>query len=190
MKESNEIKVAILATNGFEEVEVTEPRKALDDAGMKTHLVSPEENTIRAWDESDWGEDYEVDVPLKKADSGTYDALFLPGGVLNPDKLRMNQDAIQFINEFLDAEKPIAAICHGPQLLIETGKLDGVDMTSYAAIKTDVKNAGANWTDEEVVVDEDKKLITSRSPDDIPAFNKKMVEKFREFCSVTARQES
>src|SRR5690625_7974084 len=103
MKESKDLKVAILATNGFEEVEVTEPRKALDDAGMTTHLVSPEENTIKSWDESDWGEDSKVDVPLKKADSGTYDALFLPGGDLNPDTLRMNQDAIQFTSEFMDA---------------------------------------------------------------------------------------
>src|SRR5690625_7291839 len=112
---------------------------------MKTHLFSPEENTIRAWDESDWGEDYEVDVPLKKADSGTYDALFLPGGVLNPDKLRMNRDAIQFINEFLDAKKPIAAICNGRQLLIATGKWEVEDMTAYAAIKPKVRSTETNW---------------------------------------------
>lgn len=186
MEQSNKIHVAILATDGFEEVEVTEPRKALESAGMTTNLISPEKDTITSWDETDWGKDFDVDVQLGEADSQKYDALFLPGGVLNPDKLRMNEDAIQFISKFLDANKPVAAICHGPQLLIETGKLAGVNMTSYAAIKTDVKNAGANWTDEEVVIDEDKKMITSRSPDDIPAFNKSMVEKFREYSSVSA----
>ena len=186
MEDSNELHVAILATDGFEEVEVTEPREALESAGMITHLISPEKESITSWDETDWGRDFDVDVHLDEADSKKYDALFLPGGVLNPDKLRMKDDAIQFINEFLDAGKPVAAICHGPQLLIETGRLEGVQMTSYAAIKTDLKNAGADWTDNEVVFDEDKKLVTSRSPDDIPAFNKSMIEKFREYSSVKA----
>lgn len=186
MDNSNKIHVAILATDGFEEVEVTEPREALEEAGIITHLISPEKDSIKSWDKTDWGRDFDVDVQLDKSESQKYDALLLPGGVLNPDKLRMNGDAIQFINDFLGANKPIAAICHGPQLLIETGKLKGVNMTSYAAIKTDVINAGANWEDNEVVFDESKKLVTSRSPDDIPAFNKKMVEKFHEYSSVSA----
>lgn len=178
---SNELegkKIAILATDGFEEVELTEPRKALDEAGAETYIVSPEDGTIKAWDHTNWSDDYDVDVTLDEADAEDFDNLMLPGGVLNPDQLRMDDQAIQFVAEFLHAGKPIAAICHGPQVLIETRELDGKKMTSYPSVKTDLINAGVNWVDEEVVVDQG--LTTSRNPDDIPAFNDKMIEEFRE----------
>lgn len=178
MKNPNELKIAILLTDGFEEVELTGPREALEEAGTSTHIISPKKNKVRAWNHTDWGGEYQVDVQLDEADSKEYDGLMLPGGVLNPDQLRMNDKAISFISEFIHAGKPIAAICHGPQLLIETGELKGKKMTSYPSIKTDLINAGAEWVDEEVVVDQG--LTTSRKPDDIPAFNKKMIEEFRE----------
>lgn len=171
-------KIAILATDGFEEVELSKPRKALDEAGATTYIVSPEGGTITAWAETDWGDDYEVDMTLDEAEAEDFDNLLLPGGVLNPDQLRMNDQAVEFVASFLHAGKPIAAICHGPQILIETRELDGKTMTSYPSIRTDLQNAGANWVDEEVVVDQG--LTTSRNPDDIPAFNDKMIEEFRE----------
>lgn len=171
-------KIAILATNGFEEVELAKPRKALEKAGATTFIVSPESDTITAWNETNWSNDYEVDVPLDQAKAENFDNLLLPGGVLNPDQLRLNDQAVQFVSGFLHKGKPIAAICHGPQVLIETGELDGKKMTSYPSIKTDLINAGANWVDEEVVVDHG--LTTSRKPADIPAFNDKMIEEFRE----------
>lgn len=178
MKDPNELKIAILLTDGVEEIELTDPRKALEEAGAEIHIISPKKGQIRAWDHTDWGGDYDVDVPLDEANSGDYDGLMLPGGVLNPDQLRMNEKAIEFIKEFMHAGKPIAAICHGPQLLIETGELKGRKMTSYPSIRTDLKNAGVDWVDEEVVVDQG--LTTSRKPEDIPAFNRKMIEEFRE----------
>lgn len=171
-------KIAILATEGFEEVELTEPRKALDQAGAETHIVSPEKDVIRAWDHTNWSDTYEVDTPLDNANADNYDALLLPGGVLNPDKLRTNKEAVQFTTDFINQGKPIAAICHGPWTLIETGKLKGRKMTSYPSIKTDLINAGVDWVDEEVVVDQG--LTTSRNPNDIPAFNDKMIEEFQE----------
>ena len=171
-------KVAILATDGFEEVELTEPRKALQEAGATVHIVAPRSDKIRAWNHTEWSDDYDVDVKLEAANHEDYDALFLPGGVLNPDKLRMNRQAVEFVKEMMHAGKPIAAICHGPQLLIETQELDGRKLTSYPSVKTDLINAGANWVDEEVVTD--RGLTTSRKPDDIPAFNKKMIEEFAE----------
>lgn len=171
-------KIAILATNGFEEVELTGPRKALDEAGAETFIVSPEKGSITAWNETNWGDTYTVDIALKDAKAEDFDNLLLPGGVLNPDQLRMNKQAVQFVTGFLHAGKPIAAICHGPQILIETGELKGKKMTSYPSIKTDLLNAGANWVDEEVVVDQG--LTTSRKPDDLPAFNAKMIEEFGE----------
>lgn len=171
-------KIAILTEEGFEEVELSEPRKALKEAGAEAHIVSPNEGEIRAWDHDHWSDLYKVDVHLDNAISSDYDGLFLPGGVLNPDELRTNRKAVDFAISFFDAGKPIAAICHGPQTLIETGKLSGRTMTSYPAIKTDLKNAGVNWVDQEVVVDEG--LTTSRNPDDIPAFIDKMIEEFRE----------
>lgn len=171
-------KIAILSTDGVEEIELTNPRQALHQAGAKTHLVAPKKRTIRAWNKDNWSDTYEVDIHVKSADAADYDGLLLPGGVINPDRLRTNIKAVEFVTRFLHAGKPIAAICHGPQLLIETKELDGKTMTSYRSIKTDLVNAGARWVDEEVVVD--KGLTTSRHPDDLPAFNEKMIEEYRE----------
>lgn len=171
-------KIAILATDGFEEVELAEPRKALKNAGAETHIIAPKKDHIKAWDRDKWSKDYQVDVELEAANADNYDGLFLPGGVLNPDQLRMEDKAVKFTSAFFEAGKPIAAICHGPQLLIETGKINGKTMTSYPSVKTDLKNAGVNWVDEEVVVDQG--LTTSRKPDDLPAFISKMIEEYRE----------
>lgn len=171
-------KIAILATDGFEEVELTEPRKALEEAGAKTHLISPQKGTVKAWNHTDWGDEYEVDVTLDEADHTDYHGIMLPGGVMNPDTLRQNKKAVEFVSKFLHAGKPIAAICHGPQILIETKELKGKTMTSYPSIKRDLINAGVNWVDKEVVVDQG--LTTSRKPDDIPAFNNKMIEEYSE----------
>lgn len=171
---ANKKKVAILTEKGFEQIELTSPKEALEQAGIATEVIAPEGGTVRAWDHTDWGIEVEVDTKLADADTADYDLLLLPGGVLNPDKLRMNKDAVRFVKKFLESGKPVAAICHGPQTLIETGMLNGKKMTSYPAIKTDLQNAGASWVDETVV--EDGNLITSRNPDDLPAFNKKIVE--------------
>jgi protease I len=171
-------KVAILIENGFEQVEMTAPREALDQAGAKTFIVSPQEKKVKGWEFKKWGRSFKVDVLLSEANADGYDALLLPGGVMNPDKLRANQQAVAFVKSFVDAGKPIAAICHGPWTLIETGMVRGRRMTSYPSIKTDLKNAGAEWSDEEVVVDHG--LVTSRSPSDIHAFNNKMIEEFGE----------
>lgn len=170
--------VAILVCDGFEQVEMTEPRRALDIVGAQTHLISPARFKVRGWQETNWGDEFPVDVPLDLADPEKYDALLLPGGVMNPDKLRMNDDAIRFIRAFFDAAKPVAAICHGPQLLIEAGVVEGRRLTSYPSLETDLRNAGADWVDEEVVTDNG--LVTSRKPDDIPAFNTKMIEEVAE----------
>ncbi|MBK0403342.1 type 1 glutamine amidotransferase [Adhaeribacter sp. BT258] len=171
-------KIAILATDGFEQVELLEPRKALEAEGATTHIISPNSGEIKGWNHTDWGEKVKVDVKLADAQPQDYDALLLPGGVMNPDKLRMNPDAVDFAAAFMREKKPVAAICHGPWTLVETGMIQGRKMTSYESIKTDLKNAGANWVDEEVVTD--MGLVTSRKPDDIPAFNKKMIEEFAE----------
>lgn len=171
-------KIAILSDNGFEQSELLEPQKALLDAGATVHVVSAQSGKIKAWDKKDWGVDVKVDVELSEADPANYDALMVPGGVMNPDTMRADKNYVNFAKAFFDAGKPVAAICHGPQLLIETGALNGRNMTSYASIKTDLVNAGVNWEDSEVVVD--KGLVTSRSPKDIPAFNKKMIEEFSE----------
>lgn len=171
-------KVAILITDGFEQVEMTEPRKALTEAGAKIDIVSPAKGKVRGWKMTDWGDSFEVNVPLDQADPGDYDALVLPGGVANPDKLRMNDKAVQFVRAFLQAGKPIAAICHGPWTLIEADGVQGRTMTSWPSLKTDLKNAGANWIDRSVVTDNG--LVTSRKPDDLPDFNRKMVEEFAE----------
>lgn len=170
-------RIAILATDGFEKVELYEPRKALEEAGAVTHLIAPEKESIRSWDFTDWGPDYRVDVKLEEAKSEEYDGVMIPGGVLNPDKLRMNREAVQFVTDFFRSGKPIASICHGPQILIETGQLQGRTMTSYPSLKTDLRNAGVQWVDQEVVTD--RGLTTSRSPEDLPAFNRKIVEEFR-----------
>ena len=171
-------RIAILATQGFEQSELLEPRKALDEAGARTEIVSPGGDSIRGWAEKDWGQNVKVDVPLDQADPGTYDGLVLPGGVMNPDKLRMNQKAVQFVKHFFENGKPVAAICHGPWLLVEADVVKGRRVTSWPSVKTDLRNAGADWVDEQVVVDNG--LVTSRKPADLPAFNRKMLEEFKE----------
>ena len=178
MEQLSNRKIAILSENGFEQSELTEPKKALEDAGATVHIISPQKDKIKAWDEGNWGIDVKVDKHLSAANPEDYDGLMIPGGVMNPDYLRRDQYCINFVKAFFEAGKPIASICHGPQLLIETGALEGRNMTSYPSIKTDLINAGANWEDSEVVVDQG--LVTSRSPKDLPAFNKKMIEEFAE----------
>ena len=169
-------KVAILATDGFEQVELTKPKQALEEAGATVHVVSPKSGQIKGWDETDWGQSVEVDVTLDQAKADTYDALVLPGGQINPDKLRIEEAAVAFVKDFGQQHKPIAAICHGPWTLIEAELVQGKKMTSFPSIKTDLKNAGAEWVDQEVVIDQG--IITSRKPDDIPAFNEAMIEEF------------
>jgi protease I len=173
-------RVAILVTNGFEQVELTGPKAALEGAGAKTEIVSPAEKKVRGWEgeDMDWGSKFKVDVPLAEANARNYDALLLPGGVMNPDKLRIEPQAIEFIRQFVNSGKPIGAICHGPWTLIEADAVRGRRMTSYPSIKTDLINAGANWVDEEVVVDNG--IVTSRKPSDIPAFNRKLIEEIGE----------
>ena len=171
-------KVAILVADGFEQVELTEPKKALEQAGAVAQIVSPNKGQVKGWNHTDWGDKFPVDVGLDKADPDDYDALLLPGGVMNPDKLRRNEHALRFVRAFFDSGKPVAAICHGPWTLIDAGVVKGRNLTSYESIQTDLKNAGAKWVNEEVVVDEG--LVTSRKPDDIPAFNRKMIEEFAE----------
>jgi len=170
--------VAILVADGFEQVELTEPRKALDDAGATTRVVSPSEGRVKGWNHDRWGDEIPVDQPLDEARPQDYDALLLPGGVMNPDKLRTMPRAVEFVRAFFDARKPVAAICHGPWTIVEAGAATGRRMTSWPSLKTDLKNAGADWTDQEVVVE--RGLVTSRKPDDIPAFVEKMVEEFAE----------
>jgi protease I len=171
-------KVAILATDGFEQSELLEPRKALDEAGATTQVVSPTGKKIKGWDQKDWGKEVSVDVPLDSANAEEFDALLLPGGVMSPDQLRMNPMAVQFVKQFTDAGKPVAAICHGPWTLVEAGAVRGRTMTSWPSLKTDLKNAGASWVDKEVV--NDQGVVTSRRPDDIPAFNREMIRLFSE----------
>lgn len=170
------IRVAILATDGFEQSELTEPRKALDAAGAVTKLVSPKSGKLRGWNHKEWGEEVQVDQPLDAADPQNYDALVLPGGVMNPDALRMQPKAVAFVKSFFDAGKPVGAICHGPWTVIESGAAKGHRMTSWPSLKTDIRNAGADWVDQEVVVDAN--LVTSRKPDDIPAFNREIIKLF------------
>jgi len=171
-------KIAILTDNGFEEVELTSPKKALEDAGATVHIVSMQKEIVKGWNHDHWSVEIPVDVQLSAANSDDYDGLMIPGGVLNPDTMRSKKEYISFAREFLEGNKPVAAICHGPQLLIETQLLAGRELTSYPSIKTDLINAGAGWYDKEVVVDHG--LVTSRSPEDLPAFNKEMIEEFAE----------
>ncbi|WP_276480627.1 type 1 glutamine amidotransferase domain-containing protein [Paraflavitalea pollutisoli] len=171
-------RVAIITENGFEEEELTSPKKALEEAGAKVDIISPQKEKVKAWAHDHWSIDLPVDVPIEKAKVEDYDALVIPGGVLNPDQMRINKHCVAFAQQFLESGKPVAAICHGPQLLIETGMIEGRTMTSYPAIKTDLLNAGVHWVDKEVVVDNG--LVTSRSPKDLPAFNKKMIEEIKE----------
>lgn len=172
--------VAVLATHGFEQSELTEPVRALKEAGVTVHIVSPESGKIRGWKDNDWGDEVGVDRELADAlqHADEYDALVLPGGVANPDNLRAQNDAVDFVKRFFEAGKPVSAICHGPQLLIECDVLEGRHVTSFPSIKTDLKNAGARWSDEECVCDQG--LTTSRTPDDLPAFIDKTIEEIRE----------
>ncbi|WP_374949040.1 type 1 glutamine amidotransferase domain-containing protein [Mucilaginibacter sp.] len=171
-------KVALLTEEGFEQVELTSPKEALEAAGATVHIISPKSGKIKAWDKTDWGIEVDVDKVLTDVSPDDYDALVLPGGVLNPDKLRQNKDAVAFVSAFLDEGKPVAAICHGPQLLIETGMISGRKLTSFPSLQTDLTNAGAEWVDEEVVVDNG--LVTSRTPADLDAFNRKTIEEIGE----------
>ena len=176
MESLSGVRVAILVENGFERVEMTEPRKALDQAGAKTQIVSPRPEKVRGWEFTEWGDEFPVDVPLDRADARDFDALLQPGGVLSPDTLRMNPAAVAFEKSFFDAGKPVAAICHGPWMVIETGAARGRRIAAWPSLKTDLRNAGAQWMDEEVVVDGN--LVSSRNPDDIPAFNREMIKLF------------
>ncbi len=171
-------KVAIVVENGFEQVEMTEPRNALEQAGAKTEIVSPVKGKVKGWKMKDWGDEFPVDRSIEEARPDDYDALLLPGGVMSPDKLRRNEDVLNFVRAFFDAGKPVAAICHGPWTLIDAGVARGRRMTSWPSLQTDLRNAGVDWVDQEVVVDSG--LVTSRKPDDIPAFNRKIIEEFAE----------
>lgn len=171
-------RVALLVDEGFEQIELTSPKEALEREGAKVSVVSPQKGRVKAWNTTKWGIKVKVDVPLANAKAEDFDALVLPGGVMNPDKLRRNEWALQFVKAFFDAGKPVAAICHGLWTLIDAGVVSGRRVTSYASIQTDLKNAGATWVDEKVVVDNG--LVTSRQPDDLPAFNAKMIEEIAE----------
>jgi protease I len=171
-------KVAILATDGFEQSELAEPLEALENAGATVHIVSPKAGAIKGWKHTQWGDSFAVDATLDDADPRHYDALVLPGGVMNPDKLRRDPKVQQFVRSFFEEGKPVGAICHGPWTLIDAGVVKGRKVTSYETIQTDLKNAGADWVDQEVVVDNG--LVTSRKPDDIPAFNRKLIEEIAE----------
>lgn len=185
-RDVNGKKVAILTENGFEEVELTSPKKALEDAGAIAHIISPQAEKVKAWDHDHWSIELPVDVPLEDANPEDYDMLLLPGGVINPDTMRTNAACVQFAQHFIEQGKPLAAICHGPQLLIETGMISTRKLTSYPSIKTDLINAGALWEDKEVVVDNG--LVTSRSPKDLDAFNKKVIEELSEGRHATTGQ--
>jgi protease I len=171
-------RVAVLVDNGFEQVEMTEPLKALRDAGADAVIVSPQKKKVKGWKHTEWGDEFDVDVPLDGANADDFDALVLPGGQMNPDNLRINDRAVSFARRFFDAGKPVAAICHGPWLLIEADVVRGRRVTSWPSIRTDLRNAGAQWVDESVVVDSG--LVTSRKPEDLDDFNRKMVEEIAE----------
>jgi protease I len=171
-------RIAVVATDGFELSEYTSPKDALMSEGARVEVIAPHSGSIKSWRERNWGESVDVDAEVEKADADDYDALLLPGGVMNPDQLRSNPAIVDFVSQFVKDRKPIAAICHGPWTLIETGAVDGRRMTSYPSLKTDLINAGAKWTDEAFVID--RGLVTSRSPGDLPVFNEKMIEVFGE----------
>jgi protease I len=167
-------RIAILATDGFEQAELLEPKKALEQAGAATEVIAPRSGEIKGWKMKDWGEKVKVDRTLEQAKPQEYDALVLPGGVMNPDHLRMDPKAVSFVKEFVGTGRPVAAICHGPWTLVEAGVVSGKTLTSWPSLKTDLKNAGANWVDKEVVTD--GPFISSRKPDDLPAFNQAIIE--------------
>jgi protease I len=179
--------IAILATDGFEQSELAKPKKALEEAGARTQVVSPGGGKIRGWDKKDWGQEVPVDITLESADPAQYDALLLPGGVMNPDQLRMNPDAVRFVKHFLEQAKPVAAICHGPWMLVEAGAVRGRTITSWPSLKTDIRNAGGTWVDEEVVLSNG--VVTSRKPDDIPAFNRQMIDLFSKGAGASGKSE-
>jgi protease I len=179
-------KVAIIAADMVERVELVEPRKALEEAGAKTELLSIKPGKIDAFDHFDKAEEIEVDRLVEEADASEYDALMIPGGVGNPDQLRGDENTVAFVREFFEAGKPVAAICHGPWVLVEAGAVRGRTLTSWPTLQTDIRNAGGDWVDKEVVVDHG--LVTSRKPDDIPAFNKKMIEEFCEGVHAEQRE--
>lgn len=174
MADLKQKRIAILVDNGFEEAELASPKEAFEQAGAKVDIVSPQPEKVRSWVYTDWGKDYPVDVQLDNAVAENYDALILPGGTINPDLLRVNDKALAFIQKFIDTDKIIGSICHGPWTLAEIGYVKGKKVTSYKAIVTDLKNAGAVWVDEPVV--QDGNLITSRTPDDLEAFNAKLLD--------------
>jgi len=171
-------RIAALVDHGFEQVELTGPKQALEQAGARVDIVSPQAATVKGWQHTKWGDEFAIDQTLQQARADQYDGLLLPGGVMNPDHLRMNPAAVQFVQAFVQSGKPIAAICHGPWTLIEAGGVRGRRMTSWPSLQTDLRNAGAQWVDEPVVVD--RGLVTSRKPDDIPVFNEKAIEEFAE----------
>jgi protease I len=181
-------RVAILVADGFEQVELLEPRKALDEAGATTQVVSPATGKVKGWNHTEWGTEVPVDVSIDSAKAEDYHSLLLPGGVMNPDHLRMNAKAVEFVKKFTDSGKPVAAICHGPWTLIEANAVRGRTLTSWPSLKTDLKNAGANWVDQEVVTDGG--IVTSRKPDDIPAFNRSMLRMFSEEPAQRSTQET
>jgi protease I len=176
MDELKGLRVAILVEDGFEQVELVEPKKALDQAGAETSIVSPKSDRVRGWNHGEWGVELPVRRPLDRADPDDFDALLLPGGVMNPDRLRMQPRAVEFVRAFFDAGKPVAVICHGPWMIIEAGQAQGRKIASWPSLKTDLRNAGAEWMDQEAVVDGN--LVSARKPDDIPAFNRAMIEVF------------
>lgn len=178
MQDTNQKKVAIITENGFEEIELTGPKKAMEDAGFKVDILSAEQGKVKAWNHDHWSIELPVNVNINDASPFDYVALMIPGGVINPDKMRIQKAYVNFAKDFMESGKPVAAICHGPQLLIETKLLEGRKMTSYPSIRTDLENAGATWFDKEVVVDQG--LVTSRSPKDLEAFNKKLLEEIHE----------
>lgn len=171
-------KIAMLVSNGFEQSEMEKPKKALEEKGAEVVIISPEKSTVKGWKDKNWGDEFKVDILLEEANANDFLGLVLPGGVMNPDQLRLNSQAISFIKTFIQADKPIAAICHGPWPLIDADYVKGKTMTSWPSLKLDLKNAGANWVDKEVV--RDQKLITSRKPDDLPAFNQEIIKLFNE----------
>lgn len=172
----NGVRVAILVEDGFEQVELTEPKRVLEAAGALTQVVSPVQGQVKGWKDKEWGDRFPVDVLLQSADADQFHALLLPGGVMNPDKLRMNSQAMQFVRSFFDAGKPVAAICHGPWSLVEIGVVRGRTLTSWPSLQTDIRNAGGNWVDREVVAENG--LVTSRKPSDLNAFNEQMIRIF------------
>jgi len=182
----NGIKVAILVADGFEQAELAEPKKALDEAGAEVQIVSPAKGQVQAWKHFDKADKFPVDVALEKANAGSFDALLLPGGVANPDQLRQLPKAVAFVRAFFDSGKPVAVICHGPWTLVEADVVRGRTITSWPSLKTDLKNAGAEWVDREVVVDDG--LVSSRKPEDLPAFNRKMIEEFGKGRGSRSRQ--